>query len=134
MEDKRISVKALVLGIVTDLVGSLIAGVIVGVVAAIALHGGAHKEIAARLRELPFLISSLILGFGFTALGGFVAGRVAKRSEMLHGGIVGGVQLLIGILIASPSFPAWYLIVSLAGVIPAGMLGGKIAHATRRDQ
>ena len=64
-------------------------------------------------------------------LGGYVAGRVSKTHEVLHGGIVGGIGLLFGLLFWT-SLPLWYSIVSLLGVIPCGMLGGRIATTGQR--
>ena len=124
----RIRIKAIVLGFVTDLGGSLVVGIAYGVVLGIsmAVTGIPLEEIATCLQGPVVTIPSLFIGFGFTLLGGFVAGRIAKHSEILHGGIVGGVGILLGFFLCG-SLPLWYNIISFAGVIPVGMAGGYLA-------
>jgi len=61
-------------------------------------------------------------------LGGFVAGRVSKKFEFLHGGIVGFIGILFGVLFWT-TLPLWYIIVSLVGVVRLGMLGGRRKNA-----
>jgi hypothetical protein len=46
---------------------------------------------------------------------------------MLPGGIVGGIGIVFGILFAA-SLPLWCTIVSSAGVVPFGMVGGFLAR------
>ena len=85
-DNREISIKALVLGVLTDIGCSLIVGFALSPMV---------------------LVPSMIIGFGFTILGGFVAGRVSKKSEVIHGGIVGFIAV-IGIVVrkASKSFYA----------------------------
>ena len=132
-ENKRIRIKAVVLGCLTDLSGSLAVGLVYGVVLGIsmAVKGIPQEEIGTRLQGLIVLIPSFFIGFGFTLLGGFVAGRIAKHSESLHGGIVGAIGILLGFLFYG-SFPLWYNIISFAGVVPAGMAGGYLAKQRRK--
>lgn len=132
MTDNRgINIKALVLGAVTDISGSLVVATILGVVMGIALaaQGIPQSEIEARAQGMV-LIPSLLIGFGFTVLGGFVAGRVSKSYEVMHGGIVGCIGLFFGFLFWAAS-PLWLIIASLVGTVPMGMLGGRIAATTR---
>ena len=132
MTDNRgINIKALVLGAVTDISGSLIVGTILGVVMGIVLaaQGIPQNAIEARLQGM-LLIPGLLIGFGFTVLGGFVAGRVSKSNEVMHGGIVGCIGLFFGLLFWASS-PLWLNIASLVGTVPIGMLGGRIAATTR---
>lgn len=76
-----------------------------------------------------FLIPGLIIGFGFTILGGFVAGRVSKSNEVLHGGVVGFITIFFGLLFWA-AVPRWHFIISLISNVPFGMLGGRNAAAT----
>ena len=125
---KSIRVKAILLGVLTDIVGSTVAGIVIGIGLGIALaaqHVPAN-EIAIRLHGASVLIPSLILGFGFTVLGGYVAGRVAKQSEILHGGIVGAIGILFNLF--TISFPLWYNIVTIIGIVPFGIIGGLLAR------
>ncbi len=127
-EKKGIRIKAVVLGFVTDLGGSLVVGFAYGVILGISMtiKGIPPEEIAIRLQGPVALVPSLVIGFGFTLLGGYVAGRIAKRSEILHGGIVGVIGISLGLLLCG-DFPLWYNIIVFAGVVPVGMAGGYFA-------
>jgi hypothetical protein len=129
MTDKKgISIKAIVLGVLADIGGSLVVGIAYGIVLAaiMVIKGIRPEEIGAHLQGPIIEIPSLFIGFGFTLLGGFVAGRVAKQSEILHGAIVGALGIPLGFLVCG-SFPLWFNIISCAGVLPAGMAGGYLA-------
>jgi hypothetical protein len=80
-----------------------------------------------------FLISVAVIGWGFTILGGFIAGRVSKCREILHGGIVGFIGILLGLLFWA-STPVWLNVTSLIFVVPCGMLGGRIAEFTNNKK
>lgn len=125
---RQLSIKALALGSLADIGGSLLVGGILGFSMGIYLgvQGIPQNEIPVRLEGLIILIPGLFIGFGFTLLGGYVAGRISKTHEVLHGGIVGGIGLIFGLLFWA-SLPLWYNIVALIGVIPFGMIGGRIA-------
>lgn len=125
---RRLSIKALALGVLTDIGGSLLYGGVLGVVFGIyfAMHDLPENEITIRLQGLGFLIPSLLIGLAFVALGGYVAGRIAKAHEVLHGGLVGGLSLLMGLFFWS-STPLWYGIAGVLACVPCGMLGGRFA-------
>lgn len=131
-ENRRISIKALLLGALTDIGGSLVVGSVFGLLIGIVLAvlGVPQNRMDAHLQGLAVLIPSLVIGFGFTVLGGFVAGRVSKSYEVMHGGIVGCIGIVFGLFFWA-SLPLWYNIASLLGVVPCGMLGGRIAATTR---
>ena len=132
-ENRGINITALALGALTDIGGSLVAGSAIGIIVVIVLaaQGVPQNELAARLEGPMILVPGLILGFPITLLGGFVAGRVSKHSEVLHGGLVGLIGLLFGLLF-SGSLPLWYSIVSAVGVVPFGMAGGRLAAGNRQ--
>ena len=79
----------------------------------------------------PELIAAEILGLLLTAVGGFVAARMARTRHVQHGMPVGGgclvVWLLLELIGAGDSLPLWYNIVSFVSVVPAGALGGYAA-------
>jgi hypothetical protein len=125
---RRLRIKALALGVLTDIGGSLLFAGVLGVVLGIyfGMQNLSANEITIRLQGLGFLIPSLLIGLAFVALGGYVAGRIAKAHEVLHGGVVGGLSLLIGLIFWS-SIPLWYDIAGVLACIPCGMLGGRFA-------
>jgi len=138
MSYRDINIKALALGALTDLGGSLIAALAYGFVVGFVLgaQGVRQHELGARFASATFLAPGLMIGFAFTLLGGYVAGRVSKTSEVIHGGLVGLISLLFGLiygLFLSRSVPMWYTVLSFVGVIPFGMLGGWAAATKRRE-
>jgi hypothetical protein len=135
MDDtRRIRVKAVALGALTDICGSVVVGSVLGLVTGIVLvaRGVPPNELSAHLEGPAVLVPGLIIGFGFTVLGGFVAGRVSKHREVMHGGLVGLVGLIWGLLFWGAG-PLWYQLISVVGIIPFGMLGGRLAGAARRE-
>lgn len=135
--EQPIKIKALALGVLAYIGGSQVFGIILSLVMGIILGmlGISMNEINAPVWG-PVL--SLISGFGSAVLGGFVAGRIAKQKQVVHGALVGAIVVAIGIffillfcfLFCGPLPPAWYSIVSFIGVVLFGMLGGRIAEST----
>lgn len=133
--NRRINIKAVVLGVLMDEGGSLLIGALMGVITGIVLaaKGAQQNEIQTLLHGPYFLIPGLIIGVGFTVLGGFVAGRVSKNNEVMHGGVVGFITIFFGLLFWTV-VPRWYFIISLIGNVPFGMLGGRLAEANREKK
>ena len=105
-------------------------------------YGGAEafsmdEEVADRAFEAmyaswEFLVASVVVGLAATAYGAYVGARRAGAHHLRHGGWVAVVSALIGVglLLASgtePSPHAWLDAVSLALMLPAGLLGGAVA-------
>jgi len=67
--------------------------------------------------------------------GGYIAGRMSKTNEVLHGGIVGCLYLLMDLVMGQffqlSISPAWHNIISMTANIPMGMLGGYFAANSR---
>jgi hypothetical protein len=130
---RRINIKAVAWGVLTDTGGSLVVGAILAIITVVvlAMNGTPKNEIEAYLHGPIILILGMIIGFCFTVLGGFIAGRVSRNFEVLHGGIVGFIGIIIGSLFWT-TLPLCYKSVSLLGVVPLGMLGGRIAKVSRK--
>ena len=121
---QEISTKAIILGVMFDNIGYLCFITILGI--ALGIMGITENEINTQIET----ITNIILALGFTFLGGYIAGRIAKHSEVLHGGIVGAIGILIGfiIIVVAMSYPIrWPEIVCFVGIIPIGMGGGCVA-------
>ena len=123
---RRLRFKAICWGVIVDITGTLI--VATALFLALASSGVPEVEIDTRMRGFSGLMLMLILGLGFTLIGGYVAGRTAGRFEILHGAIVAGIGLVLGLFFREPGLPLWYEMVSFAAVIPVGMAGGYIAR------
>jgi hypothetical protein len=82
------------------------------------------------LTDLPLSFIALA-GLLSTAIGGYIAGRIARVAPLRHGAGVGLVALGIGVLSlvgSAAELPEWYLASTFALVVPAGMLGGLVAR------
>ena len=125
LQMRRLSFKAILSGVLADTIGTLT--VATALLFAMSAAGIPDDEIMVRMRGFSGLVLMLIVGLSFTLIGGYVAGRTAGRVEMLHGAIVAGIGLVLGLFIREPSLPLWYETVSFAAMIPMGMAGGYIA-------
>lgn len=134
----RVSIKAVALGIITDIGGSIVAGIIL-----LAMFAGhvfsepmSPQELDEALKPItqsgPFLITSLIAGLSFTALGGYVAARVAGKEIYLNAGLVGVFSLLAGLTFGG-EYPVWFNIAGLVLIIPAALYGGHLAEGRTAD-
>jgi len=126
LQIRRLSFKAILWGVLVDTLGTLT--VATALFLAMAAAGIPAAEITLRIRGFSGLMLMLILGLSFTLIGGYVAGRTAGRLEILHGAIVAGIGLALGLFFREPNLPLWYETVSFAAMIPIGMAGGSIAR------
>jgi hypothetical protein len=122
----RLKFKAILLGVLTDTIGTLAVATVL--LFAMAAAGIPENEIVTRMHGLSGLVLMLIFGLGFTLIGAYVAGRSAGQSEILHGAIVAGTGLVLGLVFRESDLPLWYEIVSFAAMVPIGMAGGYIAR------
>jgi hypothetical protein len=118
--------KAILIGVCVDTFGTLI--VATALFSAMAAAGIPEAEINIRLHGMSGLSLMMILGLCFTVIGGYVAGRTAGRVEILHGAIVAGIGLVLGLFFREPGLPLWYEAAGFAAMIPAGVAGGYIAR------
>ena len=130
--DRRFRWKAAVLGAATDLGGSALAGAVLVFFSVLTASGGGDtKEVLERLgQSWPFLLISMVVGGGFTVLGGYVAGRVARHSFLTHALAAGGLSLALGILLFGSDDGPYAGIVAFVGYglhLPLAMLGGWLA-------
>jgi hypothetical protein len=131
--DRRFRWKAVVLGAATDLVGSAVAGVVLLVLFSVlsAAGEGGTEAVLDRLRQSwPFLLISMVVGGGFTVLGGYVAGRVARHSFLKHALAAGGLSLALGMLVFGSDDGPYSGVVAIFGYglhLPLALLGGWLA-------
>lgn len=124
--------KAVLLGVTTDLFGTTIAGMVLLVLFSgmLVAQGRTPEEISPMLLQSnQYLFLSLALGLSFTALGGYVAARVANHREYWHALIVGVIVLIIGEIMVSGDPTGMPLSIRIIGdllVVPAALLGGHM--------
>jgi hypothetical protein len=127
----NIKFKAVVVGALVDNIGTMF--VMMLLMTALASQGLSQDEVVARMKTPSGLLLNLIIGLGCTCLGAYVAGRIARRSEVLHGGLVAGAGMALALLLHESGLPGWYDILGFAGMLPSGMLGGHIARQRRKS-
>ncbi len=130
--DQRVDLRALVAGVAADWLGTVLTAGLLG-----AAFGVTAATPDSRLEELLaeplFLVVATAHGSLFTALGGYVAGRLAPADPLRHALLVGLLSLVLAALLAStpgegPEPPWW---VDLAGyllAVPAALAGGWLAR------
>jgi len=126
-------VKAVLVGFAIDIVGSVIGGTVLAVAWGILLGAGgaSGEEIDRFFRESDtFIWASLGVGLGFTALGAYVAARIANRAEYRVALMVGLCSLAFGELmlhaLGSADYPEWARLVGNLLVLPVAFLGGHL--------
>lgn len=124
-----IKFKAVIVGAIVDNVATLV--VMLFLMTALASQGLSQDEVVARMKTASGEFLSLIIGLGCTVLGGYVAGRMAGRAEVLHGALVAGIGMLVALLLRESGVPTLYDIIGFAAMLPAGMLGGLTARQRR---
>ncbi|MFQ5349786.1 MAG: hypothetical protein ACE5EG_05015, partial [Thermoanaerobaculia bacterium] len=110
--DRRVDLRALVAGVSADWLGTLLTAGLLGVA-----FGVGPETSDSRIQELlaapEFIISATLHGSFFTALGGYVAARVAPEDPMRHAVIVGVLSLVLAVLMTNAPGqgpePAWWV-------------------------
>ena len=129
--DRRVDLRALVAGVVADWLGTLLTAGLLG-----AAFGVGPDTPDSHIQELlvapGFILAATVHGSFFTALGGYVAARLAPDDELRHAVLVGLLSLVLAVLLSTSSGggpePAWW--VDALGYllpVPAAAAGGWLA-------
>lgn len=99
------------------------------IVAIFMLHG-------SRVPTPPYLAANVVLSFVAALAGGALAGRIAQSREVLVGGILGTIILLVGLLAAGRAHVAgvsatYGYSIAVLGALGALAGGGLVAARTR---
>ena len=89
------------------------------------------EELVTEFSE-GFMAALFFTGILFTVLGGFVAGKVAKRAEVKHALVTGGVVLVLGLIVSIAAGtdsvgPVWLAVLGFLATLPAAAFGGYLA-------
>jgi hypothetical protein len=122
---RRVSVKAVALGVAVGICGSLFFSLVASVVLGIAAGGKTSAQVVAET-VAKFLWVNLVAGLGLTFLGGFLAGRVAPERKVLHAAAVGLIALVLSLAFAGGE-PGWFKAISWALLVPVAVAGGLLA-------
>jgi hypothetical protein len=126
LQIRRLKFKAILFGFLIDTIGTL--AIAFAIIFAMGAAGIPVDEINARMHGISGLMLMLIVGLTCTFIGGYVAGRTAGQAEILHGAVVAGIGLVLGLFLREPDLPLWYEAVSFAAMAPIGMAGGYFAR------
>ncbi|MBD3392824.1 MAG: hypothetical protein GF418_12025 [Chitinivibrionales bacterium] len=128
---KELSPKAIALGVVVDIVGSILLGLIGSMImfARLSARGLSRDAIMAQLSTVGnntlYTAFVVIVGFGMTAVGGYVAAWVARHNHLLNAAFVGGAAVVLGLFL-DVGGPQWYRVMALLLPIPSAALGGYV--------
>ena len=131
---KGIRIHAVIVGVIVDWLATLAmvaAYASVFLTETIEKYGGFDKVSEHAFAQEDPLAFGLIVILG-TALGGYVAGRIARGRQVLHGVVVAVTSLLLDFALAlaldgSVRLYAWDILFIVL-MIPAGALGGYVAY------
>lgn len=127
-----IKLKAVLAGAVLDNATTLFLMTLLA--AALVSTGLSEDEVMSRMKSTSGLLLGLIIGLGCTALGGYVAGRMAKQAERMHGLVVAVIGMAIALIFREGGDPMWFDIAGFLGMLPAGMAGGLLAQKRRAPE
>lgn len=116
--------KAVIVGVIVDNAGTLL--LMTTLAAMLVSTGLSEDEVMGRMKSTNGLLLGLIIGLSFTVLGGYLAGRMAKQAEMLHGALVAVTGMTIALIFRGGD-PLWFDIAGFTLMLPAGIAGGYLA-------
>jgi TM2 domain-containing membrane protein YozV len=104
-------IKAVLLGLLVDIGGTTLMELFGALVYAIKLYiAGIQDEVLSKALgqihyDSGFVVYSLIVGTIFSALGGYVCGRVAREAGRRAGQVLGGLVILYGGVVSIDIYP-----------------------------
>ena len=124
-----IKLKAVVFGAIVDNGGTLL--IMTLLAAALVSTGLSEDEVMRRMKSASGLLLGLIIGLGFTVLGGYIAGRMARSAERMHGALVAVIGMVLALIFHEGGVPVLFDIAGFVAMLPAGLFGGHLAQKRR---
>ena len=124
-----IKFKAVIVGAIVDNAGTLFFMTLLA--AALVSRGLSEDEVMSRMKSESGLLLGLIIGLGNTVLGAYIAGRMARNAERVHGALVAVIGMVVALIFRESGVPAWFDIAGFAAMLPAGLFGGHLAQKRR---
>ncbi|MGH9366988.1 MAG: hypothetical protein ACRD3M_04860 [Thermoanaerobaculia bacterium] len=126
--------RAIVFGLSADFLATIGAGLLLATIAGVILlpQGRPLSEIRELHFKPPLLAVLLATMVGATFLGGYVAGRTAGAAYLPHGIVMGLASLLVGKLLTTAAYPAWFDLLSTWLAVPAAVAGALLAKTRAR--
>lgn len=130
----KLSLKAIILGLVVDFVGTMAFFIVAGIIASVIyiLRGNdINNFVSDYYSNILLMTASLILGLLFTFLGGFVTGKLSKGYELQNSTAFGIIGLVLGLFFCS-ELPFWYNLLGFLLIVPCAYAGGVVAQRINR--
>lgn len=128
-------VKGVLYGVLVDIVGTSIATFVLMVVYGLYLGATSasqeEMERAALQLDLasPIGIASIVIGYAFSFLGGYVCARVARRAEIKWTAVVAAITAAFGLFMGLQAFSLalnlFFAVVAVAVVMAGGYTGAR---------
>ncbi len=129
-----LQLRAVVIGSLVDTIGTLVVGLLFDAAVGSATSVSSPDAFAALVYDsVPLQLAQLALGLALTAIGAYVAARLATKEPLLHAFAVGVISTGIGFVFvfsAPEGAPFWAEAAGLILTIPAAFLGGEIRRLT----
>jgi len=130
----RSPILAVLAGVATDIGGTIVAGLVISIVyaATLASEGRSLEQIEQALTQIDpssgYFVVSLVVGFGFSVLGGYICARVARREERRYAAIAALLIVAIGLGMGGSSFGFWANVGMALLSFVSVMLGGELGR------
>jgi hypothetical protein len=137
----KVSVKGILAGGITDVGLTMILGMPLAIYATLEValahtpKDHMHSAVAAIMHRPAIFATGMLIGFGCSVLGGYVAARLAKHDELLNGCLSAFLCVASGIWVATThqnSDPIWQQIIELVASPILGLLGGYLRLRQKR--
>jgi hypothetical protein len=120
---KNISIKGILLGLVSLIIIDELGGVLLTFV----LAGDITTEIRKAIQsDTLFLILRMFVGAAALIAAGFISEKLAKSNGVINSAIIGLISVILTVLALGDAYPLWYLILSYLYQFPSALLGGYI--------
>jgi putative membrane protein (TIGR04086 family) len=140
----RISIKGILIGGIADTMSSFVLGIPFAIYAVAKFkpsyntNGHPATPLTASIQgDIPLYLSQMLVGLICSALGGYIAARIAKHDELLNGALSSFLCVTIGISVMASgkdSHPLWVQFLILIAGPAFGLIGGYLTKLLRRDQ
>jgi hypothetical protein len=137
----KVSIKGVVIGAIVDIVLSVVFGLPFALYAMSMLDRsqtvgphGSELVAAAIRRNIPLYAGQLLVGLGCSVLGGYIAAGIAKREELLNGGLSSFLCVGLGIFVVATgknTDPLFVQVLMLVASPAMALLGGDLRRRQR---
>lgn len=130
-------IKAVLLGLAVDLGGSIVTALLVGIAYGVSLvnEDMSNEEFTAAISQITpdsgIFIATFAVGMAFSALGGYVCARIAKRSEYRYGAILATLSAAFGILISAGQYSILQHVLFSFATIASVLVGVRIGRGKK---